>query len=291
MVQPSLFILSFTSMVRVTLPLLLLSALVLSSPACSFSLERQRISALSAPPSSLAARSSNQQFFHNNINNNNRSVRLMPMAGIQNVLSVPRSGASSSTELNSHAMKALDTFWKNQNPFVTAAVVCAIKAFSADLFAQKRTQALSETDSKRFTFDKRRSLSFVLYGAAYQGVCQEFIYNNLYSFLFGNGTTFLVVAKKVIFDAIFHNLLVCVPMSYVIKSLVFGTGVKVGIQQYIDDVLHKGLMIKYYSIWMPTNALIFTIPKHWRITVMAMVSFFWMTILSTISTRKRVEEK
>ena len=270
---------------------------MLSSPASSFSSSvdrsRQRIPVLSSSPTTSSSSRRTKLLF-----------QIKPEASVGNnrfssVLSVPRSGSSSPTELKGHAMAVLDSFWRNQNPFVTAGIVCAVKAFSADFVAQKRSYrqllSLSKTtteteESTPFVFDKRRALSFVLYGALYQGVCQEFIYNNLYSLLFGNGTSFRVVAKKVLFDAIFHNLLVCVPMSYVIKSLVFGTGIQTGIRQYIDDVVHKGLMLKYYSIWMPVNAMIFTIPKHWRITVMAMVSFFWMTVLSTISSRNREEK-
>jgi protein Mpv17 len=122
------------------------------------------------------------------------------------------------------------------------------------------------------------------------GAIQELIYNNLYTFIFGSATTPLVVAKKVLFDAFFHNALVCIPMAYATKALVFGYPIRKGIHQYIDDVRFHGLLLKYYAIWMPVNAMLFTIvPTHYRITVMAVISFFWMVILSTISSRARAE--
>ena len=131
-----------------------------------------------------------------------------------------------------------------------------------------------------------------MYGALYQGMAQELIYNNLYTYLFGSATTPMVVFKKVLFDAIFHNALVCIPMAYAVKAFVFQYSLTKGIKQYIDDVRHHGLLFKYYALWMPVHALLFTIvPKHWRITVMATVSFFWMIILSTISSRAREEGK
>lgn len=120
------------------------------------------------------------------------------------------------------------------------------------------------------------------------GAVQELIYNNLYTYLFGSATTALVVTKKVLFDAVFHNALVCIPMAYAVKAMVFGYSLRTAIKQYIDDVRHHGLLLKYYALWMPVNAMIFTIvPTHYRITVMACVSFFWMIILSTISSRTR----
>ena len=203
--------------------------------------------------------------------------------GVGKVVSIHR-GGSSETELKSAStvFQAVDVFWKAQNPFVTAAIVAGTKATVADLFAQQRQKA------KGTKFDYRRVLSFLVYGSLYQGCVQELIYNNLYNYLFGTATTAKVVVKKVMFDAVFHNAMVCIPMAYAVKSMIYRYSLKKGIQQYIDDVMHHGLLIKYYAIWMPVNAMIFTIvPPHWRIAVMATVSFFWMMILSTISSRKR----
>lgn len=179
----------------------------------------------------------------------------------------------------------VDSLWK-QHPFVAAALVCAIKAFAADVVAQRRQ--LSAQSATNTSMDRKRTLAFVLYGALYQGMVQEFIYNHLYSRLFGDSPTLSVIATKVAFDAIFHNALVCVPMAYIVKACVFRYSLREGLRRYLDDVLHHGLLLKYYSIWIPVNFCVYAfIPKHWRITTMAVVSFFWMTILSTIASRKR----
>ena len=173
-----------------------------------------------------------------------------------------------------------DTFLK-ANPLVGAAIVCAFKAGLADLVAQSRNK-----NGKHL--DVRRSASFIVYGALYQGCAQELIYNNFYTWLFGSSTSLRVAVRKVLFDAVFHNAMVCIPMAYLVKSFVFRFSPRTAIRQYIDDVMYHGLLIKYYAIWMPTNLCIFTvIPEHWRITVMACVSFFWMVILSTVSSRPR----
>jgi protein Mpv17 len=212
-----------------------------------------------------------------------------PNTRVWQVLSVRRGGALEATP----ALVALDACWK-AHPLAAAAVVCATKASLADLVAQRRQQRLQTAATSNATagesrkLDVRRMFSFMTYGALYQGVMQELIYNNLYTYWFGSARTAGVVAKKVLFDAFFHNALICIPMAYAVKAFVFQYSFFTGIQQYIDDVRHHGLLLKYYAIWMPVNAMIFTIvPTHWRITVMAMVSFFWMILLSTISSRVR----
>jgi Mpv17 / PMP22 family len=209
--------------------------------------------------------------------------------------------AAATTRLKSSAVyfAAVDAFWR-AHPLAAAAVVCAIKAGSADLVAQAREHhkkksanggsiSSTATSDHGRKFDRRRSLSFILYGAIYQGAIQELIYNNLYNAMFGTATTVRVAVQKVLFDAIFHNALVCIPMAYVVKALVRDkVSVLTGIRNYIQDVRYHGLLLKYYTLWMPVNAMLFTIvPPHWRISVMALVSFFWMILLSTISSRSR----
>jgi hypothetical protein len=241
--------------------------------------------------------------------------------------------APTSTQLQSTTFSAIasavDTFWRTQ-PFAVAAIVCAIKACLADIVAQKLThessdgQAVAATirEQKRKTnqasvasataaqspnpFDWQRNLSFVLYGALYQGIAQEFIYNNFYNYLFGTGTNALTVTKKVLFDAVAHNALICIPMAYILRGFVssmssmsssknksterisLSSVLPQALRKYKHDVLHRGLLKKYYALWMPVNCMIFTIvPKHFRITVMATISFFWIIILSSISSQKR----
>ena len=204
---------------------------------------------------------------------------------LSNILSIRRGGSSS--QLESTAFATLDAAWK-ANPLIAAAVVCATKASLADLVAQRRQQKVNASPKK---LDWRRTLSMTVYGAFYQGMVQELIYNNVYNYLFTSATTARVVIKKVLFDAFFHNALLCIPMAYAVRAFVFQYSLATGIRQYIDDVLHHGLLLKYYALWMPVNAMIFTIvPAHWRITVMAVVSFFWMIILSTISSRSREDD-
>lgn len=213
-----------------------------------------------------------------------RLVLILWSAHIYRAFSIPTSiGPTRKTPTQLSVIPpSVGVFFKS-HPLAAAAVVCAVKASLADVVAQARDQESS--------YVQRRTVSFAVYGSLYQGCVQELIYNNFYTWLFGSSTALSVAIKKVLFDAVFHNALVCIPMSYVVKSLIFRYSVRLALKQYVNDVLHHGLLLKYYVLWMPVNAMIFTIvPTHWRITVMACVSFFWMIILSTISSRPRGEE-
>jgi len=54
-------------------------------------------------------------------------------------------------------------------------------------------------------------------------------------------------------------------------------------RQYVEDVRKNGLLNKYWMIWTPVQFVAFGIvPEHYRI---AFVTFFWLILLSSISTR------
>ena len=119
--------------------------------------------------------------------------------------------------------KAIDTLWRKY-PFLAAGFTCGLKASLADIVAQKRQMAMNdasqttEPSSSEETstssakqlqqksaavgtkFDLRRNVAFTVYGALYQGMAQEFIYNHMYSIWFGSGTSITTVLSKVLFD-------------------------------------------------------------------------------------------
>ena len=83
----------------------------------------------------------------------------------------------------------------------------------ADLVAQKRQESLvnddsgdggdgkAKTPSTATKFDMKRNMAFTLYGAIYQGMAQEFIYNHMYSIWFGiSSTNIRTILSKVLFD-------------------------------------------------------------------------------------------
>mmetsp|Transcript_18554 Transcript_18554/g.50713 ORF Transcript_18554/g.50713 Transcript_18554/m.50713 type:complete len:174 (-) Transcript_18554:133-654(-) len=140
--------------------------------------------------------------------------------------------------------------------------------------------------------DWRRTVAFMTYGGLYQGVAQTLLFNNLYSHWFGDATHWQVVAQKVLFNAIFNDALLCIPMAYAIKAFVFRFSLQTALQQYWSDVWQQHLLLKNYALFIPVNIALFTVvPPHFRTTVLAMVSFFWMIILSSVSSRQRGEAK
>jgi Mpv17 / PMP22 family len=60
-----------------------------------------------------------------------------------------------------------------------------------------------------------------------------------------------------------------------------------GWDQYVYDVQYQNILTKYWSLWIPVKCLTFTmIPYHLRIVFIAVVSFFWMMILSASTSNK-----
>jgi len=55
--------------------------------------------------------------------------------------------------------------------------------------------------------------------------------------------------------------------------------------RYISDARGE-LLWKYWAIWTPAQCLTFSVvPEHLRTPFVALVSFFWLMILSVISSR------
>lgn len=203
---------------------------------------------------------------------------------------------------------AVDNFWRH-HPYAAAAIVCGIKASAADVVAQKRHMRKNEemtastrpststtrstmttttdTDSK---LNLRRNMAYILYGSIYQGMAQEYIYNQLYPRWFGMGSTPLIVASKVLFDVTIQTAFLTLPIAYIAKAGIFQYSIREAMHRYWDDICHHGLMKKYIALWAPVNCLTFSIiPVHYRVSFIAMVSFFWLMILSSIASRQRPE--
>lgn len=138
------------------------------------------------------------------------------------------------------------------------------------------------------TVEIQRNLAFILYGGLYQGMAQQYIYNYLFPSWFGAGNDIATVLTKVSFDLIFVSPLICIPIAYLVKSTIYGQNWKEGIEKYIYDLRHKNLLLTYYAIWFPAGLCSFgLVPDHLRIAFIAFVSFFWLIILSTISSSEK----
>lgn len=189
------------------------------------------------------------------------------------------------------------------NPYAAGAVVAGVKAGTADIIAQKRQIRKAITDAvqelpkdmtpettEKLGLDIRRALAFLMYGAVYQGLVQEFTYNHLYPLLFGTETTTITVLKKVFCDMFIQTPTLTLPIAYYSKALLVGNSFKQAMAHYVDDVKHQGLLFKFWALWTPVQCLTFSIiPEHFRVSFIALVSFFWVIILSSLSARSNDE--
>lgn len=204
------------------------------------------------------------------------------------------------------AAAAVDNFYKTA-PIESAFLTCGIKGSLADAFAQrlddekKSTQAQDVSnaaiptargdadlaDTSESHFNTPRNLAYVIYGGMYTGIAQHFIYNELFPHVFGHDPTAMTVFLEVVANALLVGPLLGLPAAYLTKALVLHPSdnpISEGLRRYAEDVQLKGLLLKYWALWVPVQTLTFSVvPEHLRISFMAAVSFFWFVILSTVS--------
>ena len=131
--------------------------------------------------------------------------------------------------------------------------------------------------------------TFFLYGGLYQGCVQHWLFNEMYPIWFGEGTDVATVAIKVLFDQFVLTPFLCLPVCYLVKALVFSKPLREGLENYVEDA-KRDLLWKYWLLWGPVQCLTFTVvPTQWRVPFIAFVSFFWLLVLSTITSRQDVE--
>lgn len=195
-------------------------------------------------------------------------------------------------------------------PLQSAILTCGVKAHVADGIAQVR----SETDRLEF----RRNLAYVLYGGIFVGGMCHLEYDYIFPALFGNDHSITTIFEEVIFDNFISAPLFWLPPCYLIKSAVYDYPMKEGLEKYVHDIKHNGLLTKYLSIWIPAQSISFSVipgelhpafifvrlvlctidsilisssftsfyktpTEHLRIVFMASVSFFWFILFSTVA--------
>ena len=190
------------------------------------------------------------------------------------------------------ALSAINTVFE-MNPYAAGAFVTGFNAGSADMIAQKRQIQIAKKGEKAVEemktekskgIDIRRALAFLMYGAIYQGLAQEYIFNHLYPILFGTEITAINVLKKVCCDMLFQTPMLSLPIAYYSKAVLTGNSFKQAMAHYVDDIKNRGLLFKLWGLWTPVQCLTFSIiPEHFRVSFIALVSFFWVIILSSVS--------
>ena len=211
--------------------------------------------------------------------------------------------------------------WFRTAPYQSAFAVTAFKATLADFIVQKRERAsalktLNERPDGVDIADEelpiraatilecdevscnevvvysasplslQRLGTFFLYGGLYQGCVQYFLFNVMYPIWFGDGTDLATLLAKVCFDQFVLTPFLCLPACYLVKAIVFGYSLREGLQRYVADA-KRDLLVKYWLLWGPVQCVTFgMVPPQWRVPFIALVSFFWLLILSTITARE-----
>ena len=238
-----------------------------------------------------------------------RSTRPQMMMEATNLLSQPVLGS---------VLGAIDSFYRN-SPVEAAALTCGAKAAASDTISQRRA-SLAALGFQNFCWS--RNAVFTAYGAIYTGCVQHYLYNEVYPQIFGSSTSMATVLETVAFDNLVHAPLLCLPSLYLLKAVVFEQPLKEvgfrirgsnrrrlslfmpslppclsclltqtapaqsqGLSKYLADA-RGDLLLNYWAVWTPAQCLTFSVvPEHLRIPFVAFVSFFWLIILSTISSR------
>jgi protein Mpv17 len=205
------------------------------------------------------------------------------------------------TKLQSAILTAVDSFFRT-SPYAAAGLLCGVKASAADFIAQRRQFHKRGSEDAEIQMkedgslavekpkpDLLRNLAYIVYGSIYQGITQEYVYNHLYPVFFGAGTDIRTVLIKVGFDLTIQTTLFTLPIAYLSKALIYRYSFREAFRRYFDDIRNHGLLIKYFALWGPVQCMTFSIiPEHFRIPFVAIVSFFWLIILSSIASKTPV---
>ena len=167
-----------------------------------------------------------------------------------------------------------------------------------------RKQQSRSSNSISNAVDVSRCLAFICYGGIYQGLWQQFLYTNLFpswlSVLPADLPHWAQVAFQVAIEMSLIGPLLCLPTAYAIKSIftaptpstmslsaphqpLVATSalVRKGVDKYVQDCTKRGLLFKYWALWIPVDGFVFSVvPLHLRVVFIATVSFFWVFVLS-----------
>eukprot|EP00884_Botryococcus_braunii_P014528 jgi/Botrbrau1/23076/Bobra.0243s0017.1 len=167
------------------------------------------------------------------------------------------------------------------HPLSTAIITTGLKTTAADLFAQKIVEGRKEVDWTRNT-------AFTLFGFAYLGGFQYWLYNVKFAELCGPlaarvGHT-AVAPIKTLLDQGVHHPLLYFPTFFSLKTVVEGKPLSSAVTKYKEEIWESCLAL--WKIWVPAQIINFAfVPRHLRIPFVALVSFGWTVVFSLMQGR------
>lgn len=148
------------------------------------------------------------------------------------------------------------------------------------------------------SFSLRRNFAFALFSGFYLGGFQHFLYNVVFTRLFGAGQSLKVALQKVAADLFVTTPFICHPVYYSSEYAILKGEPAEGLRTYFvgkpgGSPEFLPVMSRYAMIWPAFHLFNFTItPPELRIAGIACVSFVWLTILSNVSHKELdVEEE
>jgi hypothetical protein len=174
-------------------------------------------------------------------------------------------------------------------PLQSAILTCGVKASIADCIAQVRGWGNSDDPH---VIEMRRNAAYIVYGGIFIGLMCHLEYDHLFPFMFGTDHSIKTIISKVIFDDFVSAPIMWLPPAYIIKALLYDYPVQEGLDKYWNDIRNEGLLLKYWTLWVPAQSISFSVvPDHLRVAFMASVSFFWFIIFSGLASNKQPESE
>jgi len=197
--------------------------------------------------------------------------------------------------------------WCESNPIKLGVGVAAVKTWAADLLTQTALEGKAWAE-----IDWRRNAVFAVFGFAYMGCAQYYLYVNCFSRWFAGAAKFVeqplsakltdfvgqrAVLKQVLFDLLIHPQWVF-PIYYIIKEAVCGTPgteadspkatAAAALKKYwknnFDPTNEAGLLtdwIAFWKIWVVGDIIVFGFCPMWaRLPINHIFSFVYMCVLS-----------
>jgi len=191
---------------------------------------------------------------------------------------------------------AITTFPKRQ-PYATNIIVATVKTSLADIAVQKAQNPDKDIDWKR-------NGVFTMFGFAYLGIAQWFVYVTVFTRLCPNAIRFsnlswadklkdragqIDLVKQTLLDNFVHYTFIYFPVFYTFKELIqadqAGSENQDGLfsramQKYWKNSVQDNLAI--WALWIPLDLAIYAAPVWMRLPLNHSVSLLWTMILSSM---------
>ena len=159
-------------------------------------------------------------------------------------------------------------------PLAAAMATCGLKSMVAD--------AISQAKSWAGTWDWKRSLSGLFYGAVILGMGSKMAYSQVLPRICPPGVA--GIAASCVIDNFLLAPTIWLPGAYVVKALFYRYSIREAIANYVADVRGDRLFVSYWKLWVPAQFLNFAfVPSHLQVPCMAAVGFVWYFILSSMA--------